>query len=90
MLHDPDVKRWFDNLKAKSILTATVYLRTLGYYCELTGETPQKIISDARGRPAEFRDRFSDFIRDLEKKDKAGSYLARFKRGFVHGQGITI
>ena len=80
MLQDPDVKRWFENLKAKSILTATVYLRTLGYYCELTGETPQKIVKDAKGSPIEFKNRFSDFIRDLEKKGKAGSYLARFKR----------
>jgi site-specific recombinase XerD len=80
MLHDPDVKRWFDNLKAKSILTATVYLRTLGYFCELTGGTPQEIIQDAKERPIEFRNNFSDFIRDLEQKGKAGSYLARFKR----------
>lgn len=80
MLQDPDVKRWFENLKAKSILTATVYLRTLGYYCELTGETPQKIVKDSMENPIEFKNRFSDFIRDLEKKGKAGSYLARFKR----------
>ena len=80
MLQDQDVRRWFDNLRAKSILTATVYLRTLGYYCELTHETPHKIVTDAKDNPIEFRNRFSDFIRELERKGKAGSYLARFKR----------
>ena len=52
----------------------------LGYYCELTDGTPQKIIRDAGETPVEFRNNFSDFIRDLEKKGKAGSYLARYKR----------
>lgn len=42
MLQDRDVRRWFDDLRAKSVLTATVYLRTLGYYCELMKGTPRK------------------------------------------------
>ena len=80
MLVDEDVRRWFENLRAKSILTATVYLRTLGYYCELTGETPQKIVKDSRDDPMAFRNRFFDFVRGLESNGKAGSYIARFKR----------
>lgn len=80
MLVDEDVRRWFENLRAKSILTATVYLRTLGYYCELTGETPQKIVKDSRDDPMAFRNRFFDFVRGLESKGKAGSYIATFKR----------
>ncbi|EQD75679.1 integrase/recombinase, partial [mine drainage metagenome] len=36
LLLDEDVRRWFENLKAKSVLTATVALRNLGHYCELT------------------------------------------------------
>ncbi|MEM1673927.1 MAG: hypothetical protein QXF23_03765 [Candidatus Bathyarchaeia archaeon] len=31
LLEDEDVRRWFDNLAAKSILTATVYLRNLAF-----------------------------------------------------------
>lgn len=60
-----------------------MYLRTLGYYCELTHETPHKIVTDAKDNPIEFRNRFSDFIRELERKGKAGSYLARFKRVLI-------
>ena len=36
LLEEPDVRRWFENLEAKSVITATVYLRTLGLYCDLT------------------------------------------------------
>ncbi|MEM3237879.1 MAG: hypothetical protein QXX11_03035 [Thermoplasmata archaeon] len=35
MMEDQKVRRWFENLKAKSILTATVYRRALGLYCKL-------------------------------------------------------
>ena len=40
MLENGKIKRWFENYKAKSILTATVYRRTLGYYCEFENTTP--------------------------------------------------
>jgi hypothetical protein len=78
LLRDGDVRRWFDNLAAKSILTATVYLRTLGLFCELNGTDPKAILASAGSK--EFRDAFSDFIRRLEGEGKAGSYLARFKK----------
>ena len=57
-----------------------MYLRTLGYYCELAGDTPQKIVKDSRDDPMAFRNRFFDFVRGLESNGKAGSYIARFKR----------
>ncbi|MGQ9468413.1 MAG: site-specific integrase [Nitrososphaerales archaeon] len=78
LLKDEDVKRWFDNLAAKSIVTATTYLRTLGFYCELK-ETDPKAMVKVAGTKA-FRDGFTDFIRSMEKKGKAGSYLSRFKK----------
>jgi hypothetical protein len=78
LLEDADVRRWFDNLAAKSILTATVYLRNLGLYCELNKTDPKSILKSA-GTKA-FRDGFTDFVRRLEKEGKAGSYIARFKK----------
>jgi len=78
LLLDEDVKRWFDNLAAKSIITATVYLRTLGLYCELNNTNPKAILQIAGSKA--FRDSFSDFVRRLEKEGKAGSYIARFKK----------
>jgi hypothetical protein len=78
LLEDKDVRRWFENLEAKSIITATVYLRTMGLYCALEGTTPKKILAEAKSK--RFRDEFTDFIRRMEKEGKAGSYIERFKK----------
>jgi len=78
LLGDADVRRWFDNLAAKSVVTATVYLRTLGLYCELNRTDPKAILKVARTKA--FRDDFTDFIRRMEREGKAGSYLSRFKK----------
>jgi hypothetical protein len=78
LLEDQDVRRWYENLEAKSVITATVYLRTLGLYCELVETSPKKILTEARSK--RFRDGFTDFIRKMEKEGKAGSYVERFKK----------
>ena len=78
LLLDEDVRRWFENLRAKSVLTATVALRNLGHYCELTQTTPEEILAKARNNEKDFRYEFTDFVRKLEKEGKAGSYIARF------------
>ena len=78
LLNDKNVRRWYENLKAKSILTATVYLRALGYYCHLNHTTPSEIVRTFNAE--KLRDSFSDFIRGMEKKGKHGSYLIRFKK----------
>ena len=67
-----------EKLKAKSVLTATVYLRNLGHYCELNGTSPQQLFLEARKK--NFQNRFMDFVRRLEKEGKTGSYIARFKK----------
>ena len=78
LFENQKVKRWYKNLEAKSVLTATVYLRTLGYYCELNNTDPEALLREV-GKDS-FRNRFSDFIREMEKKGKLGSYLIRFRR----------
>ncbi|MCL4438966.1 MAG: site-specific integrase [Candidatus Thermoplasmatota archaeon] len=80
LLLDEDVRRWYENLRAKSVLTATVALRNLGHYCELTQTTPKEILNKARENEKEFRYEFQDFVRKMEKEGKAGSYIARFKK----------
>ncbi|PUA34392.1 MAG: hypothetical protein B9J98_00685 [Candidatus Terraquivivens tikiterensis] len=64
LLKDEDVKRWFENLAAKSYVTPTVYLRTLGLFCELNRTDPKSILRAAGTK--DFRDSFSDFVRRLE------------------------
>lgn len=61
LLEDQDIRRWYENLEAKSVITATVYLRTLGLYCELEKTSHKEILSEARSK--RFRDGFTDFIR---------------------------
>ena len=80
LLLDEDVRRWFENLKAKSVLTATVALRNLGHYCELTHTNPKEILNKAKSNEKDFRYEFADFVRDMESKGKTGSYTARFKK----------
>jgi site-specific recombinase XerC len=78
LLEDEDVRRWYENLAAKSAVTAGVYLRTLGFYCEVNGTDPKALLEVA-GTKA-FRDGFMDFVRRLEREGRAGSYIARFKK----------
>ncbi len=80
LLENEDVKRWYENIKAGSNITADVYLRTLGLYCELNNIDPEEIIDMAKNNPKEFKNKFMDFLRSLENQGKAGSYIARFKR----------
>ncbi len=78
LLDDKEIRRWFDNLRAKSYLTATVYMRGLGHYCELTRSSPYSIIEDAKS--GKLRNDFMDFVRKMEREGKAGSYIARYKK----------
>lgn len=78
LLSNPDVKRWHDNLAAASPITAEVYLRTLGLYCELEKTTPAQIVKEVESK--EFRDGFTDFVRRFEAQGKAGSYVLRFRK----------
>ncbi|MGH2639661.1 MAG: site-specific integrase, partial [Rhabdochlamydiaceae bacterium] len=78
LLEDQDVRRWHENLAANSEITAEVYLRTMGLYCNLKGTTPKRMLSEARSK--RFRDEFTDFVRKMEKEGKAGSYIERFKK----------
>lgn len=78
LLENEDVKRWYENNQVGSDITADVYLRTLGLYCELEKTAPQRILEE--GESKEFRDRFFDFVREMESKGKAGSYIGRFRK----------
>ena len=72
-------------------MTATVYLRTLGLYCDLNKTDPKAILKVA-GTKA-FRDNFTDFIRRMEREGKAGSYLSRFKKvlnSWLSYNGINV
>ncbi len=79
LLEDDRVRRWYEELRARSVITAGVYLRGLGYYCEHNHTSPSGILEGAADART-FKDSFRDFVRKLEKEGKAGSYIARFKK----------
>jgi len=93
LLKNEKVRRWYENLNAKSYLTATTLLRTLGLYCELENTTPDKILIDMN--ELDFRDKFADFVRRMEGEGKAGSYIVRFKKalksfGRFNGKNLEL
>ncbi len=69
------VKRWYENLKVKSKLTADIYLRNFGLWLEWTGLNPDSVIELANGNLEEFRGKISDQIRKMEREGKQGSYI---------------
>ena len=93
LLKNEKVRRWYENLNAKSYLTATTLLRTLGLYCKLENTTPDKILIDMN--ELDFRDKFADFVRRMEGEGKAGSYIVRFKKalksfGRFNGKNLEL
>ncbi|MGP6220772.1 hypothetical protein [Caldiplasma sukawensis] len=68
-------------------------MRGLGYYCHLNATNPKKILKNAKNNEKEFKDKFIDFIRKLEREGKAGSYIARFKKvilSWLKFNGISL
>jgi hypothetical protein len=75
------------------VLTATTYLRTLGLYRELNRTGPKALLEVAETKS--FRDSFMDFVRPLEREDKAGSYISGFKKVLLswfgyHGLDVKL
>ena len=93
LLENEKVRRWYENLNARSYLTATTWLRTLGLYCVLENTAPDKLLKDM-DKP-DFRDKFADFVRKMEREGKAGSYIIRFKKvlrsfGRFNGKNLEL
>ncbi|MCL5782934.1 MAG: site-specific integrase [Candidatus Thermoplasmatota archaeon] len=70
------VKRWYSNLRARSELTADVYLRNLGLWLESLNLDPDSVIDLARDNFDSFKAMISDRVRALEDENKAGSYIS--------------
>jgi len=72
LFEDADVKRWYDNTARGSRVTADVYFRRLGSFCERHKLSPKDL---AR---MDQKDRFNlllDFVSKMEGEGYAGSYI---------------
>ena len=76
LLENKKVRRWYENLEARSTLTANVYLRNLGLWLEYLNKDPESIIEFAQGDFEEFKGSIADQIRRMEKNGTAGSSIS--------------
>jgi site-specific recombinase XerD len=72
LLDNEDVKRWYENLARGSQSTADVRLRGMGRFCSRFKLTPKDLLLKSE---KEISDLMMDYVSDLEKDGKAGSYI---------------
>ena len=69
LLEDPTVKRWYSNIRKGSVISAEIYLRALGRFCEYAEMTPAQFAE----LPLEkIEDMTQDFIDEFESKYSPG------------------
>lgn len=76
LLNNNLVRRWYENLKARSEITADNYLRNLGLWLERTELTPNSLLEISQRNYEDLKNRISDQIRLMENRGKAGSYIS--------------
>ncbi len=65
LLEDPEVKRWYDNLAARSGWTARQYLGNLGYFCDCLQISPRDLVREGKKR---CRTILLDWVQDRSTK----------------------
>ena len=72
-MEDPDVRRWYDNMRRGSPATADVYARRLWSFSLRTGKTPAQL---AAMPEAEAYRLLLDFVSGEERRGATGSYIS--------------
>ncbi|MEM2293952.1 MAG: hypothetical protein QXX41_11825, partial [Nitrososphaerota archaeon] len=72
LLNDVDVRRWYENVARGSRVTADVYLRRLGSFCERFNVSPKQLIAMGEG---DLYNMLLDYVSFLEGNGCAGSYI---------------
>jgi integrase len=72
-----EVRRWYDNMRRKSKITADVTSRNLALYCWNMETTPNKILKMALS--GELKSQFEDFVTRMETEGKKGTYIAQIR-----------
>lgn len=76
LLENAKVRRWYENLQARSLITAAVYLNNLGLWLEYLGKDPDSLIELVNNDFEEFKGQVADQIRKLEREGKAGASIS--------------
>ncbi|TET89692.1 MAG: site-specific integrase [Methanomassiliicoccales archaeon] len=72
LLKDKEVKRWYNNVARGSVVTADVYLRRLGNFCQSLGTNPSKFAAKSE---KEIYGILLDYVTELENRGLTGSYI---------------
>ncbi len=73
LLERSEVRRWYENNARGSVVTADVYLRRLGNFCEAHSSTPKKFAARSE---KDIYGILLDYVSKLEKEGKSGSYIS--------------
>ena len=76
LLENVKVRRWYENLEAKSTVTAGVYLRNLGLWMEYLHKDPDNLIEFVKNDFEEFKGQVSDQIRKMERDGIHGASIS--------------
>ena len=76
LLNDPDVRRWYDNMRRSSVVTCIVRLRRLSLFCHRVGATPRRLAETGRDDPMEIENMLLDHVSWMEEKKYAPGYIA--------------
>lgn len=76
LLENVRVRRWYENLQARSSITAGVYLGSLGLWLEYLNRDPDTLIEFVNNDFEEFKGQVADQIRKLEREGKHGSSIS--------------
>lgn len=71
LIEDADVRRWHQNVSRGSAVTADVYLRRLGSFCDSSNITPKAMLALSEGK---LYNLMLDCVSSMEKAEHAGSY----------------
>jgi hypothetical protein len=72
LLKDKNIRRWHDNVARGSLITADIYLRRLGGFCESFRVAHNEL---ARMSDKRIYNLLLDFVTEMEKRGCAGSYI---------------
>ncbi len=83
LLENKRVERWYSNLKARSQVTADIYIRNFGLWIEYLNKDPESIILFAKDQFEEFKGAVSDQIRKMESKGTMGSSISTSTKALI-------
>ena len=89
LLSDPDVKRWHGNLARGSKITADVYLRRLGKFCETHHTTPIALKDLAVKDIKTATDLLEDHVTMMETNGNAPEYIGGFVKSVKSWLGYS-